>query len=452
MTVPVSALQAIAPSAIIEVYELQLNIAQHGVNDLYRFHAGVNADNNANIIWAGNTYIRFPIEAEGFEYSGKGTLPRPKIRCSNILGTITALLLSLPSGLDGAKVTRIRTLARYLDAVNFPGGVNPYGTPDPTAEFPREIYYVDRKVSENREVVEFELAAAFDLAGVRAPKRQCISNICQWEYKSVECSYTPKAAMTGTYSLKGLSGTYAQSTTTITITSAGHGISAGDRVYLSRTQTATGTFSQSGTASTSLTVSATAHGFAVGDVVTLNFTSGSNPGNGNYTVATTAANTFTVTTPAFTGTRSGNVSVSKATPTSEYYTVATAATNTFTVTVGNSSTQSGNVSIKWLKVTFNNHGLTLGERIYLQFTSGSGTSGDYVVSTATTNAFTVQINSGTTTSGNVTITQWFNANDLPVTTLTQDFCAKRLSSCQVRFGADALLPFGSFPGIGTYFT
>ena len=51
--------------------------------------------------------------------------------------------------------------------------VNPLGTPDPTAEFPQEIYKIDRKSSENREVVQFELAAVFDLAGIRAPKRQC---------------------------------------------------------------------------------------------------------------------------------------------------------------------------------------------------------------------------------------------------------------------------------------
>jgi hypothetical protein len=81
-------------------------------------------------------------------------------------------------------------MARYLDAVNFSGGTNPYGTPDSTAEFPREVYYIDRKSVETRDVVEFELAAAFDLIGVRSPKRQCISNICQWVYRSAECSYT----------------------------------------------------------------------------------------------------------------------------------------------------------------------------------------------------------------------------------------------------------------------
>ena len=39
--------------------------------------------------------------------------------------------------------------------------------------FPQEIYFIDRKSAENREVVSWELAAVFDLAGIRAPKRQC---------------------------------------------------------------------------------------------------------------------------------------------------------------------------------------------------------------------------------------------------------------------------------------
>jgi lambda family phage minor tail protein L len=189
MTAPVSALQEVAPGAIIELFQLELNTAQHGVNDVYRFHAGTSLNNTGSVYWDGDEYVPFPIEAEGFEYSGNGQLPRPKIRVSNILSTITAVILTLPDGLEGAKVTRIRTLARYIDAVNFPGGVSPY-SPDPTAEFPREIYTIDRKTVENRAVVEFELAAAFDLAGISAPKRKCIANICQWVYKSTECSYT----------------------------------------------------------------------------------------------------------------------------------------------------------------------------------------------------------------------------------------------------------------------
>lgn len=188
---PASELQGIAPSAIIELFELQLNTTQHGTNDVYRFHAGTSLNSNGEVVWNGYSYLRYPVEAEGFEYTGKGTLPRPRIRCSNILSTITAILAALPNGLEGAKVTRIRTLARYLDDVNFPGGVNPLGTPDPTAEFPRECFFIDRKIAETRDVVEYEMCAAFDLAGVRAPKRQCVSNICQWVYRSNECGYSP---------------------------------------------------------------------------------------------------------------------------------------------------------------------------------------------------------------------------------------------------------------------
>ena len=173
----VSNLQNTNPSAIIELFTLQLDNNLHGATTIYRFHAGSSLKDNGEIVWAGNSYQRFPIEAEGFAFQ-KGQLPRPTLTVSNALGTITAILLSVNTttagnDLTGATVTRIRTLARFLDAVNFPGDINPYGTPDSTAEFPQEIYKIDRKSAENRDVVTFELASVFDLAGIRAPNRQC---------------------------------------------------------------------------------------------------------------------------------------------------------------------------------------------------------------------------------------------------------------------------------------
>ena len=139
-----------------------------------------------------------PIEADGFEYNGKQT-PRPTLKISNILGTITTILLTLPQGLEGAKVTRLRTLQRYIDNTNFAGGqlllengsnlvlengsaidmesgLNPFGTPDPTATFDEQIFLIDRKSSENRAEVVFELAASSDVHGVRLPKRQVLPN------------------------------------------------------------------------------------------------------------------------------------------------------------------------------------------------------------------------------------------------------------------------------------
>tara|TARA_R100000278_G_C5441386_1_gene153833 strand:+ start:337 stop:915 length:579 start_codon:yes stop_codon:yes gene_type:complete len=173
----VSNLQNTNPSAIIELFTLALDNSLHGATTVYRFHAGTSLKDNGEIVWAGNSYQRFPIQAEGFAFQ-RGQLPRPTLTVSNALGTITAILLSVNNtttgnDLTGATVTRIRTLAKFLDAVNFPSNVNPYGTPDPTAEFPQEIYKIDRKSAENREVVQFELAAVFDLAGIRSPKRQC---------------------------------------------------------------------------------------------------------------------------------------------------------------------------------------------------------------------------------------------------------------------------------------
>jgi len=88
----------------------------------------------------------------------------------------------------GAKVTRKRTMQKYLDAVNFDAGVNPNA--DPTAEFPDDIYYIERKTGESKTVVEFELSASFDVQGVRLPRRQIIQNICPWKYRGAECGYT----------------------------------------------------------------------------------------------------------------------------------------------------------------------------------------------------------------------------------------------------------------------
>ena len=173
----VSNLQNTNPSAIIELFTLQLDNSLHGATTIYRFHAGSSLKDNGELVWAGNTYQRFPIKAEGFAFR-QGQLPRPTLTVSNALGTITAILAAVNAttagnDLTGATVTRIRTLARFIDAVNFPSNVNPYGTPDPTAEFPQEIYKIDRKSAENREFVQFELASVFDLAGIRAPQRQC---------------------------------------------------------------------------------------------------------------------------------------------------------------------------------------------------------------------------------------------------------------------------------------
>jgi lambda family phage minor tail protein L len=177
-----SDIQKVNPSAIIELFTLTLDNALHGATTVYRFHAGTNLDANGKIVWAGNEYLRFPVQETGFAYQ-RGQLPRPSLTVSNMGSpSISAILLTVNqttagNDLTGAKVVRIRTMARFLDAANFSGAINPFGTPDSTAEFPQEIYYIDRKSAENREIVSWELAAVFDLAGIRSPKRQCTRSL-----------------------------------------------------------------------------------------------------------------------------------------------------------------------------------------------------------------------------------------------------------------------------------
>ncbi len=364
-----SEIQKLEPSAIIELFELD---GTSFGGDVFRFHAGTNGLRQ-NVVWQGNTYTAFPAQASGFDMSGNGQLPRPKLVMANVTGAITLLVLEYDD-LLGAKVTRRRTMAKFLDAVNFPvqrnqllrteefnnsywaksnqtisanvavapdwattadkliatsvltthyvyrqtaltsgqdyrwsmyakadessliclwhsatggafnsnrgasfdlvngvvygttGSVSPtitdvgngwfrisilmtatasatatfgFGshspsnlggyigsfagddvsgvlvwgaqldvgssvtdyqpvgatfqqnpTADTTAEFPNDIFFIDRKVTETRDIVEFELAAAFDVAGIQLPRRQIIQNVCTWRYRGTECGYT----------------------------------------------------------------------------------------------------------------------------------------------------------------------------------------------------------------------------------------------------------------------
>lgn len=179
-------LSKLNPSAIIELFEVHLDSALHGSTDVYRFHAGANAAVSGNVVFNGNTYTRIPVKADGFEFVNTGTLPRPTLSISNLDGTMTTLLLlvnttTAGNDLGGAEVRRIRTLKKFLDGE---------ATADPNAKFPDERWYIDRKANESRDSVTFELASKFDLAGQKLPKRQIVANVCQWVYRSSECSYT----------------------------------------------------------------------------------------------------------------------------------------------------------------------------------------------------------------------------------------------------------------------
>lgn len=177
-------IQSLSPSAIVELFEIDATHLQGG--SILRFHAGTNGLQQP-VVWRGDEYIALPIEAEGFDVSSQGTLPRPKMRVANVRGIFSAISAE-NDDLVGRKITRHRTFVRFLDAVNFPGGVNPDA--DPFQHLPDDSYFVEQKTSENRYIIEWELASAFDLFGVSLPRRQIIQNTCMWRYRGPECSYT----------------------------------------------------------------------------------------------------------------------------------------------------------------------------------------------------------------------------------------------------------------------
>lgn len=174
-----SEIQKLSPSSVIELFVLEF---QNG-NNLY-FHAGTN-ELRQNVIWQGQEYIALPVETQGFDISAKGELPRPKLSIANVEGIFSSMIRKFDD-LIGVKLIRKRTFAKYLDVENFKDG-NP--SADKNISFPDDIWYIDKKEQENKMMIQWELASAFDLQGVQLPRRQIIQNYCQWNYRSGECGY-----------------------------------------------------------------------------------------------------------------------------------------------------------------------------------------------------------------------------------------------------------------------
>lgn len=104
------------PGEIIELFELDLSTGSATSSyQVFRWHSGA-GDNLKEIVWQGNRYLAFPIEAEGFEFTGKGAIPRPTLTVANI----TSLLSNAINQYDdlvGSKLTRKRTFSKYLDSI-----------------------------------------------------------------------------------------------------------------------------------------------------------------------------------------------------------------------------------------------------------------------------------------------------------------------------------------------
>ena len=175
--------QTLEPGPRIILYDLD---AQALGGDLVHFHAH---QQSSSIWWKGIEYKPWPIKAEGFAQTTDQP-PQPKLTVGNVDGSISSLCLYF-NDLVGATLTVHETFGKYLDAVNFPEG-NP--TADPTQEFPAQVWQIERKSSETRIQVEFELKSPMDIGQAQLPGRDIIANVCGsiaiGGYRGPECGYT----------------------------------------------------------------------------------------------------------------------------------------------------------------------------------------------------------------------------------------------------------------------
>jgi len=135
ITTEASSLEA---SALVTLYEIDISgIKEDTISgnttpiaeDILRFH-NMNVLQGRVLWFQGNPYFSIPINAQGFELSSSGELPRPKLSITAMKGMEDAGVAQLSTlkkafrllnDLVGAKVTRIRTFVKFLDFVNFQG-------------------------------------------------------------------------------------------------------------------------------------------------------------------------------------------------------------------------------------------------------------------------------------------------------------------------------------------
>lgn len=162
-----SVAQEFNPGALVHLYVVDLTALGGGIT-----RWADSSDGTSAIVFDGDTYTPMRIEADGFEWTGKGAIPTPTIRIFPTDGIKAAMLTY--GDFIGGKITRIKTFSRFLD-----------GKPDadPDQRFPDEIYYFEQKTLFNKNAVEWSLSSALDQEGIQLPKRKVLKDVCELVYR-----------------------------------------------------------------------------------------------------------------------------------------------------------------------------------------------------------------------------------------------------------------------------
>ena len=197
--------QSLEVQSIVDLFEIDISNILFDLNiiesidtsidgsSFFRFHNNPKLISQ-NIIWRNKVYYPLPVNATDFAQKGDGTLPKPQLTMTVSESGLAAFSsfksnLNIIGDLAGAKVTRYRTFANKLPLVNFPNGTPPDFDPDENCELSREVFYVERKTSEDKYTLGFELSSPLDFEHVYLPNSIITNDYCRFQYRGCGCVY-----------------------------------------------------------------------------------------------------------------------------------------------------------------------------------------------------------------------------------------------------------------------
>lgn len=181
-------LHSLTPTSFIELFTLDTSDLQN--NNLPLGQRVLNFHNSkesktGNSVFFGDPLVQYapiPILMKNNEIKGDNSLPRPRLTIGNPDG-IVSYYIRQSGGMVNATLTRRKTLAKYLHE-NTWGGVQPFGVHQPESYLTDDIYFVNKIVVENKEIVEFELASVLETQGIKLPRTRMYATSCRFEYRN----------------------------------------------------------------------------------------------------------------------------------------------------------------------------------------------------------------------------------------------------------------------------
>ncbi|MGK9084931.1 phage minor tail protein L [Brucella intermedia] len=174
MTAIARTAQSLTPGDRVNLFILDLTPI--GVGQIFYLTNSVNKKEDGTyepLRFGGVDYTPVDIKTSGWELTGQGPFPRPKVTVSNALDFLAGLLYEFDD-LVGAKFTRVRTYRQFLDGE---------AEADPTAYYPPDIYRIEQKTKQGATEIEFVLAAAVDQQGLTVPRRKMLRDTCTHTYR-----------------------------------------------------------------------------------------------------------------------------------------------------------------------------------------------------------------------------------------------------------------------------